>query len=175
MLVAWPLVDADNKIASDCFSTDFCIEGLVINRMSFVDDLFGVAGSVTITNETCVNSEVFEKKTRLNFKLSKCKVIVMNSKKGGSIVMKGEVLEQVDDHIYLGTIISANGERFKEMDSRITKTNSVSNEVEQICKSPELCMICLRYVKLLICACLDSKLKFGCALWNVTKFKTIHV
>ena len=86
--------------------------------------------------------------------------------------MKGEVLENVDEHIYLGTIISANGERFSEMNSRITKSNSVSNEIEQICKSPELSHIRLRYVKLLTCSCLDMKLKFGSALWNVTKFKS---
>ena len=125
------------------FASDFCVEGVVINRMTFVDDLFGVAGSVAVTNETCISSEVFEKKTRLNFKLPKCKVIVMNSKNGGSVVMKGEVLEEVSEHIYLGTIISANGERFSEMKSQIAKTNSVSNEIEQICKSPELCLICL--------------------------------
>ena len=56
---------------------------------------------MAVTNETCVNSEVFEKKTRLNFKLSKCKVIIMNSKSGTNVVMKGEVLENVVEHIYL--------------------------------------------------------------------------
>ena len=50
-----------------------------------VDDLFGVTGSIAVTNETCVSAEIFEKKTRLNYKLSKCKVIIMNSKLGGSL------------------------------------------------------------------------------------------
>ena len=58
------------------------------------------------------------------------------------------------------------------MNSRINKTNSVSNEIEQICNSPELSLICLRYIKLLINSCLDGKLEYGCALWNVTKFKS---
>ena len=172
VLVAWPLMDADSKKSCDCFSSDFCIEGIAINRLSFVDDLFEVTGSVAVTNENCVSSEVFEKKTRLNFKLRKCKVISMNPKNDEPILLKGEVLEKVEEHIYLGTIISANGERFSEMDSRISKSKSVSNEIEQICRSPELSLICLWYVKLLICSCFDSKLKFGCALWNVTKFKS---
>ena len=58
------------------------------------------------------------------------------------------------------------------MNSRITKSNSVANEIVQICKNPELSSICLRYVKVLIISCLDSKVKFGCSLWNVTKFKS---
>ena len=140
--------------------------------MTFVDDVLGIAGSIAITNEDSINCEVFEKKSRLNFKLSKCKVIIMNSKKHQNVVMKDEIMENVNEHIYLGTIISANGERFSEMNSRINKTNSVSNEIEQICKSPELSLICLRYIKLLINSCLDGKLEYGCALWNVTKFKS---
>ena len=86
--------------------------------------------------------------------------------------MNGEVLEDVKDHVYLGTIISSNGERFADMNDRISKSNSVANELVQICKTPELSSICLCYVKLLISSCLDSKVKFGCALWNVTKFKS---
>ena len=73
---------------------------------------------------------------------------------------------------YLGTLISSNGERFAEMKSRIAKSNSVSNEIEQICKTPELSIIRLKYVKLLLTACLDSTIKFGSALWNVTKYKS---
>ena len=69
-------------------------------------------------------------------------------------------------------IISANCERHAEMKSRITKTNSVSNEIEQICKHTELSVIRLRYVKLLITSCLHKKLEFGSALWNITKFKS---
>ena len=45
----------------------------------------------------------------------------------------------------------------------------MSNEIVQICKETELSRIRLRYVKLLINACLDSKVKFGCALWNIAK------
>ena len=73
-----------------------------------------------------------------------------------------------------GSIISANGERYADMKSRISKANSVSNEIEQICKTTELANIRLRYVKLLSTSCLDRKIKFGCELWNVVKYKTSH-
>ena len=135
VLVAWPLMDADNKRPSDCFSSEFCIEGICVNRMTFVDDLIGFNGNIEITNESNVSAEVFEKKTRLNYKVCKCKVIPMNCKKGGSVFLNGEEMEQVKEHEYLGSIISANGERYADMKSRISKANSVSNEIEQICKT----------------------------------------
>ena len=172
VLFAWPLMDADSKREGDCFSSEFFIEGIPLSRITFVDDLFGLEGSIAISNESSISHEVFEKKTRMKFKLKKCKVILMNCKGNMEVVMNGEILEAVKDHVYLGTIISSNGERFTEMNSRITKSNSVANEIVQICKIPELSSICLRYVKVLIISCLDSKVKFGCSLWNVTKFKS---
>ena len=164
-------MDADSKRGRDCFSSEFCVEGISINRMSFVDDLIAFNNDIKSTNESNVSSEVFEKRTRLKYKVCKCKVIAMNCKKKGIVSLNNEEMEQVKEHVYLGTIISANGERYSEMKSRISKTNSVANEIEQICKTPELSSIRLRYVKLLISSCLDSKVKFGCALWNVTKYK----
>ena len=57
------------------------------------------------------------------------------------------------------------------MKARVVKANSVSNEIEQICKMPELSDIRFSYVKLLMNSCLDSKVKFGCEFWDVLKYK----
>ena len=45
----------------------------------------------------------------------------MNCKKKGIVSLNNEEMEQVKEHVYLGTIISANGERYSEMKSRIQK------------------------------------------------------
>ena len=174
VLVAWPLMDADSKRQGDCFSTDFSVEGIILNRISFVDDLMGLNSSIEIANNSSINSEVFEKKTRLNFKVKKCKAMAMNSKKHGKIVLNDIEMEQLKEHVYLGTIISANGERFVEMKSRIAKANSVSNEIQQVLKLTELSNIRLWYVNMLSCACLDNKIKFGSALWDITKYKSMQ-
>ena len=50
---------------------------------------------------------------------------------------------------------------------------SVANEIEQICKETELSTLRLKYVKLLISSCLDSKIRFGSALWNILENKKI--
>ena len=47
-------------------------------------------------------------------------------------------------------------------------------KLEQICKTTELSDIRLCYVKMLATSCLDSKVKFGSALWNVMKYKSIR-
>ncbi len=39
VLVAWPMMDADSKRQGDCFSSDFYVEGIRLNSLSFVDDL----------------------------------------------------------------------------------------------------------------------------------------
>ena len=96
----------------------------------------------------------------------------MNCRTKGVVSLNNQEMEQVKEHVYLGTLISANGERFSEMKSRINKSNSVANEIEQICKCTELSNVRLRYVMLLIMSCLDRKVKFGCEVWDVTKYQT---
>ena len=168
VLMAWPLMDAESKRVKDPFTVDCCIDGIAINQLSFVDDLIEFAKSSKNAEEKTVSNEIFEKKTRLNFKTSKCKIIEMNNEQDRAVVyLDDEKMEVLDDHVYLGSIISSNGLRVKDMFDRIKKSKSVGNEIVQICKETELSKICLRYVKLLIGSCLDSKVKYGCALWNV--------
>ena len=119
------------------------------------------------TEERNISNETFERKNRLNFKTSKCKLLVTNGSKQIDLYIDGERLEVVDDHVYLGTIVSSNGLRVNDMLDRIKKSKSVANEIVQICKEPELLQVSLWYVKMLMSACLDSKVKYGCALWNL--------
>ena len=172
VLVAWPMVDADSKREGDCFTTDFHIEGICINRMSFIDDLIGFNGSISVANESNLSYMVFERKTRLRFKVCKCKGMTMNCKRKGCLELNGEEVVVVKNHVYLGTIISSNGERFNDMNDRITKSNSVANEIDQICRTPELSNLRLWYVKLLMNSCLDGKVKYGSALWDVLRYKS---
>ena len=171
VLVAWPLMDSDSKRQGDCFSSEFCVDGISINRMTFVDDLIGLDESLMAADESNVYAEVFEKKSRLKYKIPKCKVMPMNVKTPGDVCLNNKKLEKVKEHVYLGTIVSANGERHSDMKSRISKANSVSNEIEQICKLPELSQIRFNYIEMLSNSCLDSKVKFGCEFWDVLKYK----
>ena len=171
VLMAWPIMDAESKKKSDPFTIDCCIDGIPINQLSFVDDLLQATKSTESTEERNVSDEIFERKNRLNYKTSKCKIMPMNCARPIELYLDDELMEVVDDHVYLGSIISSNGKRLKDMQDRIKKTKSVANEIVQICKETELLKICLRYVKLLLTLCLDSTVKYGCALWDLGKSK----
>ena len=91
-------MDAESKRINDPFTTDFCIEGIPINQLTFVDDLAEFTKSEENTNERSLDNEIFEKKTRLNYKPSKCKVLPMNTKNKYEFYLDGEKMEVVEDH-----------------------------------------------------------------------------
>ena len=103
-----------------------------------MDDLIEFTKNEISTNERNVGNEIFERKTRLNFKTTKCKIMPMNRKRDVEFHLNDQKMEVVDDHVYLGTIVSRNGQRIKDMQDRIKKTKSVANEIVQICKETEL-------------------------------------
>ena len=78
VLMAWPIMDAESKKMNDPFTTDCCIDGIPINKLSFVDDVIEFNKSEKCTNERSVSNEIFEKKSRLNYKTSKCKIIAVS-------------------------------------------------------------------------------------------------
>ena len=121
-----------------------------------------------------MTSEIFEKKTRMKFKVSKCKAVCMNKKRDVELILNGEVIEQVKEHIYLGSVVSKNGERVADMKSRISGSKSVANEIVQICKLPEMPCIRLHYMAMLMNSCLGQKVKYGSALWDVVKGVTVR-
>ena len=163
VLMAWPLMDVDNKRPSDPFCTNCCIEGIPINQLSFVDDLAQFTKNTDETKKRNIGNEVFEKINHLHYKVPKCK-LAERLKENVDICLNDEIMEVVDNHTYLGTLVSRNGERVVDMKERMKKSNSVANEIVQICKETELSRIRLRYVKVLTCSCLDSKVKFGSSL-----------
>ena len=82
------------------------------------------------------------------------------------VKMNDAILEIVDDHEYLGTIISALGRR-KDLSQRITDCKGVLNEIAEICKTSGVNEVCLMFTTFLIDACFKSKFKHGCEVWDV--------
>ena len=81
------------------------------------------------------------------------------------IKMNDAILEVVDDHEYLGTIISALG-RKKDLLKRVTDCKGVLNEIAEICKTSGVTEVCLMFVTFLLDACFKSKFKHGCQVWD---------
>jgi hypothetical protein len=166
VLAAWNHMDTLNKKKNDIWSKTCSIQGINFDALTFVDDIAEIIkGSLDLILSSA-RVEVFEKETRLNYKPPKCKLIVMNKKEDIQDDIKGVCLQIVQNHEYLGTFVSEDGTRNVEISSRIKATKSVCNEVVQILKTTELSTVRLRYVNLLSNACVDSKVKYGCAVWN---------
>ena len=166
VLMAWNHMDTLNKKKRDIWSKRCSIQGVDLDALTYVDDIFEVVKSQYNLILSSARSEVFQKETRLNFKPPKCKLMVMNQSEHIEDDIGGKKLEQVVDHEYLGTIISNDGTRNKEIERKISDARSVSNEIVQVLKTTELSRIRLRYVGTLPNACLDAKVKFGCGVWN---------
>ena len=145
------------------------MQGVELDALTFVDDIFEVVKTQYDLLLSSARSEIFQNETRLNFKSPKCKIVVMNQSEHINDDIGGIKLEQVKHHEYLGTFISEDGSRNKEIESRISEGKSVSNEIVQVLKTTELSRVRLKYVKMLSNACLDGKVKYGCAVWSELK------
>ena len=165
MLMAWNLVDAINKEETDVFDPVVVIDGVIIPRLLFVDDILEIIKSVEDLGITVVGNETFEKANRLCFKQSKCKIICSNCEVNLDITMNGVKLEIVDEHEYLGTIIASEG-RESDMKKRIGDCKGVLNEIVEICKMSGIGEIRMIFVTMLIAICFKSKFKYGCEVWD---------
>ena len=87
------------------------------------------------------------------------------------IKMNDNVLEVVEDHEYLGSIISAKG-RKNDLLKRIADCKGVINEIVEICRNAGVTEVCLTFLSTLIDTCFKMKFKHGCEVWDTfTKFE----
>ena len=164
MIMAWNLVDAINK-STDVYDPVVVFDGIEVPRTLFVDDILEIVKSFVDLDVTLIGNEIFEKINRIFFKPCKCKLICSNCSPSDDIRLNAAILEVVDDHEYLGTIISALG-RKKDLLKRIGDCKGVLNEIVEICKTSGVHDVCLMFVTFLIDACFKSKFKHGCQVWD---------
>ena len=166
VLVAWNHMDTLNKKEKDVWSKNCSIQGTELDALTFVDDIMEIIKRQYDLILSSARVEVFQGETCLRFKPPKCKIIVMNKMEEIMDVIGQTLLEIVELHKYLGTLISSDGTRREEFKSKMKEANSVCNEIVQILKMTELSTIRLKYVTLLSNACVNSKVKDGCAVWD---------
>ena len=145
MLMAWNLVDSINKGESDVYDPVFIVDGIAIPRILFVDDILEMTRSVLDTIINTVSNEVFEKQNRFDFKPSKCKTMGINCAEELNITLNGVLLEEVEEHKYVGTIVSKRG-RESDFKQRVKDCNGVLNEIVEVCNNSGIGGIRLKFV-----------------------------
>ena len=169
IIMAWNLVDAMNKCEDDVYDPVIVIDGVKIPRLLFVDDILEIVKSFADLDVSIAGNETFEKTNRINFKLTKCKLICSNCNPSDEIKMNEAILEVVEDHEYLGSVTSAKG-RKADLLKRIVGCRGVINEIVEICQVGGVNELCLNFMTMLIELCFKSKFKHGCEVWdNFTK------
>jgi hypothetical protein len=163
-MMGWNLVDAVNK-EDDVYDPIVSVENVMVPRLLFVDDLLEITRTFLDTNIGMVCNEIFERKNRLGFKPSKCKIICANCDEEEEIKLNEVVLEIVMEHVYLGTLIAKKG-RLSDLLKRINDCQGVLNEIVEICKTGGIGQIRLQFMSLLVDMCFKSKFKHGCELWD---------
>ena len=113
-----------------------------------------------------MGDEVFEKQNCLLFKPSKCKVILQNLKEENAVItLDGEVLEIVDEHKYLGTLVESDSRR-SDVQKRISECKGVLNEIVELCKTDAVMNERFKYMFTLLNSCFMLKFKHGCEEWD---------
>ena len=173
LLMAWNLMDSLNKKGDNIFDEIIMFEGIPVNRLLFIDDVVEVSRSVRLSDINNITHEVFQKENRIKYKSSKCKVVATGKLEEGYVqVMNNESIEMKESHKYLGTMVSKKG-RKEDFENRVNQTSGVVNEVVEICKRSELSVVRLQYIRILINACVDMKLKYGCEFWDKLNKKQV--
>ena len=175
MIMAWNLVDSINK-TEDVYDPVVVIDGIEIPRTLFVDDILEIIKSFMDLNTTIVGNETFERSNRIHFKPSKCKVMCSNCVPPDDVRMNETILEVVNDHEYLGSIVSNKG-RKNDLKKRIADCKGVLNEIVEIFRTAGVKEVCLRFMSTLVEACFKRKFKHGCEVWddfNKIELKTIN-
>ena len=169
VLMAWNTMDMRNKREKSRYDPGFVIEGIDLSGITFIDDIVEFARTAEEMFERLIDDEVFQRSNRLKFKPSKCKILLINADAGTFrkfYQLNNEAVEVVLKWKYLGTLVDHQGRTF-DFEDRMKGANSVANEIVQICKSDDLSSMRLKYVNLLIEACLHGKLKYGCEFWAI--------
>ena len=105
VLMAWNHMDSLNKKDKDIWSKNCIVQGVKVDALTFVDDIFELMKTRKDVILSSARSEVFQCETRLRFKAVKCKIMCMNQKEEFENDIQGIVLIVVDDHEYLGTYL----------------------------------------------------------------------
>ena len=173
MIMAWNLMDAMNKTESDVYDPVMIIDGVSIPRTLFVDDVLELIRDNDDLRVSISADETIEKTNRTEYKPSKCKLMYSGCTPDGEIKMNDKVLEVVDEHEYLGTIVEEEG-RKSDLLKRVVDCKGVANEIVEVCKTDGIGELRLHFVKILIDCCFKSKFKHGCEVWDVFTKKDLE-
>ena len=142
------------------------IQGEVIKDLRFADDIDLLATSEKdLQDQMCMVHEDGES-MGLHINIEKTKVLVMGSSTQAHIEISGEMIECVEQFVYLGSLITRNNDCSKEIQRRIGIASSVFGSMKEIWGSQN---ISLRNKLRILDCCVFSSLLYACETWTLKK------
>ena len=108
-----------------------------LEDLDFADDLALLATSNSHQQEKTDRLDHYSSKVGLAISNPKSKTMSINTKSITPITIKGENLEEVDDFVYLGSMISKENSTSKDIQARLAKARSTFNRMKTIRKSQQ--------------------------------------
>ena len=152
--------------ALDGFEGGIRIGGRRISNLRYADDIVLLA---------CTEAELQDLVNRLDqasriygllINIEKTKVMVMGNNINSCITVQGNKLDQVDTFLYLGSLITAEGDCEKEIRARLAKGRSIGTSLRQIWRSHGI----TTSTKLrLLNALVWPVATYGCESWTIKK------
>ncbi|KAJ8724843.1 hypothetical protein PYW07_015801 [Mythimna separata] len=139
------------------------INGLNLNHLRFADDIVIFAKRPDILQTMLEQLDLESKKAGLSMNPMKTKIMTNGLREG--IEIGQEVIEYVDEYIYLGQLISTKDQHSKEINRRISNTWKRYWSLKEIVKNETIPM---SIKSKLYNTCILPCLTYGCQTWPAT-------
>lgn len=140
------------------------INGMNLNHLRFADDIVIFASKPSIIQTMLQQLDAESRKAGLSMNPAKTKVMTNAVKE--NIIIGQEIIEYVDDYVYLGQLISIKDQYSKEINRRICNTWKRYWSLKEIVKNETIPMA---MKSKLYDTCILPCLTYGCQTWPATK------
>ena len=137
-----------------------------LEDLDFADDLACLSTNINHLQEKTTRLSDFASKTGLNINYKKTQVMRLNTNNHTPLVVNDHQLEDVDDFIYLGGLVSKDNGTQKDIKLRLSKACSVFARLQPVWKSSQFS---LKTKLKLYNSNVKSVLLYGSECWRIVK------
>ncbi|XP_048579012.1 uncharacterized protein LOC125560728 [Nematostella vectensis] len=137
-----------------------------LDDLDFADNIALLCSTKHHIQEKTAKLDGEARRAGLKINLEKTKMLRINAKQHGNIVINGKEIEDVSEFTYLGAKVCREGGGMKDLRNRLSKARSVYTRLKRICNSKKI----MRRTKIKLYKPLVlSVLLYGCETWKMNK------
>ena len=149
------------------------IDGEYLNNLRFADDVVLFANTYEELRIMMVEMVSESKKVGLQINLDKTRVMSNNFACDDiKILVEGQEIKKVEEYVYLGQLITGDGQKEKEVKRRITLGWKAFGRANMIFKSKQLAII---HKRKFYNRCILPTVCYGAETWALTKKQTLKL